>query len=503
MVQWKGDIEVEEAGEKAARLDSVEGLNVPNFFVIERSEMAELAGGARTAEELEQKEFPEELGERIESAYGEIGMSSEVREASGKARSLVGGQRNDQRVSVRVSGDRKGVYDYRLNVGASSLEKAIKDVAASYYRQETEHDEPAVIIQKMVDPGYSGAVINNYLGSYGLVELVEGLGVSLEKGITTPAFYLLQNGVEKERIPDRQLKVSRNNLSGEHEKETTRPEPPFGREELEQFYRKAAEQDLDIKFVYNRGTFYVVDASPSTNGNPFDSTEPDLSGIRVSEGEIEGQVGREIGYSDETLPPGEYRESLIARKGGYTSRDAQLARQEDSPAVFSYRGKLEEGQQVSLDERETSIENGTERQPRESLTLGKTATEVLPLESRDGLHLSPPFTGAKYAVTDREAAPDAIPRSGHLTSYSRVFGFEGDRAVLDARRLERKGLQEAMEYLETDLKILVLGRPENDLVRKAVETGFDAVAIQGDTSRLEEVVEREERRFILDRLREL
>lgn len=506
MVQWKGDISREEAGGKAARLDSVDSFNVPNFFVIERSEMAELAGGAKTPEELEQKEFSEELGEKIESAYGEIGMSSEVREASGKARSLVGGQRNGQRVSVRVSGERQGVFDYRLNVGASSLEKAIKEVAASYYQVETEHDEPAILVQQMVDPGYSGAAITNYSGGHGLVEVVEGLGVSLEKGISTPALYLMREGVRKEKIPERQIKVTRNNLSGNHEKDHVRPEPPFSHEEIEQFFRKVREAELDVKFVYNRGSFYIVDAFPAGEANPFDTTDTSLDGIRVSEGEIDGEIGREIAYTDETVPPDRYQEGVISRKGGYTSRDAQLARQKDRPAVFSYRGQLEEGKKISLGTREVdpdlekhSPERGKERKADQAVA----ATEVLPLDRGQGLYLSPPFTGARYAVTDREIPTERVPREGYLTSYGQVFSFSGDRAVLDARRLERQGIEGAMDYLDAELKLLIVDRPEPEIVRAAVENGFDAISTTGDMEQLEAVVEREERRFMLERLREM
>ncbi|MFB6190269.1 MAG: PEP/pyruvate-binding domain-containing protein [Candidatus Nanohaloarchaea archaeon] len=506
MVQWKGDVSRDEAGGKAARLDSIEGLKVPNFFVIERSEMAELAGGAKTPEELEQKEFPEELGESIESAYGEIGMSSEVREASGRARSLVGGQRNGQRVSVRISGDRRGVFDYRLNVGASSLEEAIKEVAASYYQAETEHDEPAILVQQMVDPGYSGAAITNYVGGHGLVEAVEGLGVSLEKGITTPALYLMREGVRDERIPERQLKVSRNNLSGNHEKEQVRPETPFSREEIEQFFRKVRESELDVKFVYNRGSFYVVDAFPSRSANPFDSQEPGTSGVRVSEGEMEGEIGREIAYTDETVPPDRYRDGLISRKGGYTSRDAQLARQNDMPAIFSYQGQLEEGQKVSIEAQQVGPEpeeHEMERDTGRRQERPVAATEVLPLDRGQGLYLSPPFTGARYAVTDRDIPGESVPRDGYLTSYGRVFSFSGDRAVLDARRLERQGLEGAMEYLNAEMKLLVVDRPEPEIIRAAVENGFDAIAAPGDLEQLERTIEREERRFMLERLREM
>lgn len=502
MVQWKGDVSRDEAGGKAARLDSIEGLNVPNFFVIERSEMAELAGGAKTAGELEQKEFPEDLGSRIEEAYGEIGMSSEVREASGKARNLVGGQRNGQRVSVRVSGDRQGVFDYRLNVGASSLEKAIKEVAASHYRANTEHDDPAIIVHQMVDPGYSGAAISNYIDGYRLVETVEGLGVSLEKGITTPAFYLVKNGVERERVPERQLKVSRNNLSGNHEKEQVRPDPPFSHEELQEFSRKVEEEGLDVKFVYNRGSFYAVDAFPQGNSNPFEAGKPGTEGIRVSQGKIDGEVGKEVAFSEETLPPDRYRDAIVARKGGYTSSDAQLARQNDRPAVFSFRRRLEDGLRVSLGAREVEPDESrdTGEKTREE-PLPTTATEVLPIDSGNGIYLSPPYTG-RYAVSG-SGGRKTIPRSGYLDSYSEVFSFEGDKAVLDARRLERDGLEGAMRYIEADVKILLVDRSTADVVREAVENGFDAIGASRDLERLEKMVEREERRFMLERLREL
>lgn len=505
MVQWKGDIQGGQAGGKAARLDSVESLNVPNFFVIERDEMAKLAGGVR-AGELSEQEFPEELGEQIENAYGEIGMSSEVREAPGEARSLVGGQRNGQRVSVRVSGDRRGVFDYRLNVGASSLERAIKEVASSHYRAETGQEHPAIIVQKMVDPGYSGAAITSYLGSYGLVEAVEGLGVPLEKGITAPIFYLLKDGIEERRVPERQLTVSRNNLNGSHEKDTVSPEPPFSREELEKFFQDVKEEELDVKFVYNRGSFYVVDAFPSDNSNPFDSQEPSLTGVRVSNGEIEGEVGREAVFTDETVPPEKYSEALISRKGGYTSRDAQLARHHDRPAVFSFDGRLKEGQHISLAAREVTPEEkeddvGQKQVPAE---LQGAATEVVPVDRDGGIYLSPPFHGARYAVSDTDTRAENIPRSGYLTSYGQVFSFDGGgKAVVDARRLEKRGLEPAMEYLDAELKILLVDSPEPGLLRKAIESGFDVIATAGDVSRMEDIVEREERRFMLERLRDL
>jgi len=60
-------------------------------------------------------------------------MSSEVRKADGRAKNLVGGQRNSQLVSVRISSSEKGLYESRLNIGSSKLVEAIKQVGTSYY----------------------------------------------------------------------------------------------------------------------------------------------------------------------------------------------------------------------------------------------------------------------------------------------------------------------------------------------------------------------------------
>ncbi|MFB6292294.1 MAG: PEP/pyruvate-binding domain-containing protein [Candidatus Nanohaloarchaea archaeon] len=517
MVQWKGEVDESQAGGKAARLDRIESLNVPNFFVITREEVNELLGDVETPEEVLNKEIHESLEDQIEEAYKEIGMSSEVREASGKARNLVGGQRDTGRVSARISGERKGVYKSRLNVGSSDIVDAIKDVVASYYRVENEHEYPAVIVQKMVEPEYTGAAITSYLGGHGLLESVEGLGLSLEKGITTPDFYLLENGsVKTVRVAEEQVKVTRNPMNGNHQQRTVKKsEAPIPGDEVEQLFERLEQESVDAKFVYKRGSFYIVDAFESgTGANPFESGQPGLGGVRVSEGEIEGLIGQEVSFSEETVPPEKYSHALIAQKGGYTSTDAQLAREQNRPAIFSFHGELQQGQQVSIGAREVETAGSTRPQggeiepndaTRQLVESPEIGTEVLPINAGErGVYLSPPFPRNGYAVTDREVPGTRIPRKGYLNDYGRVFAFEGESAVIDARMLGREGLEGAMEYLDAELKALLLERPDREAVRAAVEYGFDVIAADSAyIGELEDLVRKEEKRFMLEKLREL
>ena len=83
MVQWKGNIDSQEAGEKAANLESLESFDVPNFFVLTRSEVQNFLD-PREPERIENSKLPEEIVSRVKDAYEDIGMSSEVRQKSGR-----------------------------------------------------------------------------------------------------------------------------------------------------------------------------------------------------------------------------------------------------------------------------------------------------------------------------------------------------------------------------------------------------------------------------------
>lgn len=512
MVQWKGEISKEQSGRKAALLDQVSGLNVPNFFTLTKNDVKTLIGDARNPDQVLNSDISSDTFEEVRSAYKQIGMSSEVREASGKAKSLVGGQRDTGRVAIRISNDTKGIYNYKLNVGLSNLENALKKVIASYY-EKNNSGTPAVIVQKMVEPGHTGAAINSYLGDYTLVETVEGLGISLEEGITSPELYLVSGEeVIDEKRPESQIKITRNPMNGQHRrKRTSSNSPSIPHSKITEMADELSENSYSIKFIYKRGTFYVVDVFKTENEyNPFQTSQPSLKGVRASPGEIKGRVGRDIRFSDQTHPPEDYSKALISRKGGFTSTDAQKARKEGKPAIFNYTGNLSEGQNIEIESQSVEItedshsgnrgheHRSSDRTSESSLSNTVSATEVLPIDGKHrAVHLSPPFGKGFSVGYERE---DAIPSEGYLTDYSEIFAFKGDKAVIDARKLPDTGLKEAIKYIDADLKILLVEQPDQTLVREAVRQRFDVIASQIDLESLEKAVLREEKKFIMDKL---
>ncbi len=534
MVEWKGKINGE-VGARAAMLDQVEDFQVPNFFVITGDETAKLFGDSKDPEQVLNTQLNSSMKSEIKDAYGEIGMSSEVRTADGRAKNLVGGQRNSQLVSVRISGSEKGVYESRLNVGSSKLVEAIKQVATSYYERNDDH--PSIIVQKMVEPDYSGALITNYLGEYGLMEVVEGLGESLEEGITKPHLYLFdEEKVLDSRAADTQVKITRNPINGQQKtKSIDSSSLPFSNSEARDFYQKVSRQDLNVKFAYKRGSFYVVDAwRPKRNDNSREDfghqnrsvSEPELSAIRVSEGEIKGKAGRDIIYTDQAVSPEKYEEALISRKGGFTSTDAQRARRAGKPALFSFEGNLSNGQQIDLDSKQIDLNGDTSSRSstnpfssmsnqdssNKSIDEDSTgvdqvvASEILPVDpSRgQGVYISPPF-GPGYSVTDRKLREgEAVPESGYVGSYSQIFDFDGEKAVVDTRQLEERGLEQALEYIEADLKILITDKVDVNVIYTAVENGFDVFAApEGQLDDLRQQVLSAEKKFMMEKLQDL
>ena len=131
MVEWKGEIG-ESSGQKAQLLDDLNNFNVPNFFVITPSEIEQLFQTETDPNQVLNASINMGVKREIKDAYDEVGMSSEVREASGKAKSLVGGQRNGQLVTIRISSSEKEKYNYKLNVGSSNFFQALKEVVSSY-----------------------------------------------------------------------------------------------------------------------------------------------------------------------------------------------------------------------------------------------------------------------------------------------------------------------------------------------------------------------------------
>ena len=518
MVEWKGRLD-KDAGIKARKLDEVENFQVPNFFVITSEEISSIFEGVRSKEDIINTKINSGYREQIKDAYEDIGMSSEVRNANGRAKNLVGGQRNNQLVSIRVSSEGTG-YEYELNIGSSDIMDAIKEVAASYYDEERSF--PSIIIQKMVEPEYSGAAMTGSFDEPDLVEVVEGLGTSLEEGNNYPYLYVKDSKGVDTRVPPEHRKFSRNPINGEKKEKSVEPQMPFEESEVKEMLGKLDSEGLKIKFVYKRGDFYVVDAWEE--GTEYDVLkDAKIQGVKVSSGDINGVVGREILYTEETLPPRKYDNALVARQGGYTTRNAEKAREAGKPAVFGFTQQLSNGQKINMqsneeDERQrsrgkdTGSHRVTDKRSTEDSSSGVSsgnidsvvASETLPLNPREGegVYTSPPF-GEGYAVTERDAGDEQIPQDGLVDSYGKAFSFEGEKLVLDVRDLEGDRIEPVMQYLEADFKILIVGRPDMEVLQKAVEQDFDVFSTEGRYMEdLRSKLARAEKKFIMDRLRE-
>lgn len=522
MVVWKGD-KKEGIGEKANTLNTVKELNVPNFYVITSEELKSLFNGKETSEDILNTSVDEKTAQKIKDAYNDVGVSSEVRTASGRAKNLVGGQRNNELVSVRISSKKTEKYKYKLNIGASKIIRAVKEVTASYVEKENSY--PSIIVQKMIEPDYSGSINTNLEEDKSIVEVVEGLGTSLEEGLTKPHTYITsQNQIEALEVNEEQLKISRNPINGRNERETTHTEDkPIETEKIVKIIRKLKRKNLNASFVYKRGSFHIVDARKY---NDYQQTSFAYSGngILVTGNSVKGVVGRSVRYSEKTLPPNEYEKALITKKGGYTSRDSYKARNtENKDMVVQISREPKQGEYIEIkpgqDLEESSEENKQKkRSSREKPEnpfkkdespgtrenrIQTTATKILEIDPVRGEGLFIDRSGAQgYEITDRTTNAEKIPLENHLTTYSDIFAFDKDRCVLDARNLKEKGLKQAINYLKAQTKILMVNNNcDIDLLEQAVKNKYDIVATQKNTEQFQEKMKVAEHRFMLNKIR--
>ena len=249
---------------------------------------------------------------------------------------------------------------------------------------------------------------------------------------------------------------------GFREKRIKNPDKPFSDTEIREFVEKASNS---VKFVYKRGSFFVVDVFQREQR--FQSVEE----IKVSEQEMSGTIGQDIVLSDQTLPPEQYDSGLVTRKGGYTSTDAQKAREAEKPAIFS--SDREEGETINpIREKSDPTNDFSER---------VTATEI---------------------KTIRQLETNYSSEEAYLESYSEVFGFEGEKAILDARKISNEGLVNALEYLEADVTVL-MQEPDLKVLKKIVEKDFTLGVESSEIPRFESMVERAEHLFVVEKLRSM
>jgi hypothetical protein len=329
----------------------------------------------------------------------------------------------------------------------------------------------------MIEPEYSGAVVTNYTRRHSLVEAVEGLGHSLEEGSNVPEFYLLEDrSVKEKRVPENQVKVSRNPMNGQRRtRNISNSSQSFQDSEVEDLARKSSRENLSVKFVYKRGSFYAVDAFENDPLN----VEPDLEALKVSEGEIQGRQGRDYILSEETR---ETERPLVAKKGGYTSLHSQQKRSQGVPMVVSLKDeeKIQNGESREREKKELG------RDPSSSMSMvsGVTATDVRPLNDFPSLSENP------FGFSEDQKFE---------ASLEQIIVEEPD--LVDARKISPEALEKVMETV--DFRVLAVEQVSEDLLETVVEKGLDVLAVpEGSVGGVERKILRREKRFILENLRD-
>ncbi|NMJ77411.1 hypothetical protein GLU64_03300 [Nanohaloarchaea archaeon] len=506
MVSWKEDLSDKIEG-KASRLTEIDGLDVPSFFVITSDEIGEMFGSSDPDQVLDAS-FSPEMRDRVKKAYNEVGIGSEVRNAPDRAKNLVEGQRNGQPVSVRVSDGEKEESDYRLNVTSSKLFDAIREVVASYYSHSS--GNPSVIVQKMVEPGFSGALEMKEDDT--VIEFVEGLGKSLEEGITKPhAIHLRDSSIEHAIESDQQTVITHNSVTGRDQRKIEEDtELPFSKSEVQDLVRTARSEGYSLKFVYKRESFHVVGAYESESFQ--ETVNVSEQGIRVSRGVIKGRVGGSVKMAVETLLPSEYDEALISRSGGYTSRDAFKARKEGKPAIFRFTETLSEGERVNIGEKGLKInkQTGSESKNRNQTVLPdqeELESETSSSNDSKEVNLNKDVTGTSVVPINPDSKEDlSLDTSDdrYIDSFKQVFEFDEDEVILDARDLPEEALEEAVRYVTASQKVILVDNPEKRVLYAVVESGFDEVRCpKAQIESVSMALAETERRFILAKLRNL
>ena len=542
MVVWKNNTENSDTGYKALNLDKVEGFNVPNFYAITRKETQKATNNSTNPREILNNKLQPEILENWENAFKELGMSNEVRNSNGKARNLVTGQRNNVKASVRISEQPGQVFKKQLNTTTQDLEKTIKQLLANYHSNKDEDapQNPSIIVQKMIEPEYTIATTLNYRGSSHLIEAVPGLGTTLEKAKTKPEIHLInrENDQIQSRIPKTQTKEEKHPVKGTNRtKQINRDKPALNESEIKKIIGKLENQGYSAKFIYKRGTFYLVDAKKAEETNPFTEGQQKTTGIRASEGEIKGRTGQQIQIKETTqkLPQ---NKALILKKGSYQSDIAQKARKNQIPLIVNYNQEHREGEKLNFGKKQITNQNNSEenqqqetknrkdalRQSRREKIPNKRqnnnkqqgneeinviASETLPLNTENGLTLTPPHINSRYAISNSTTqAKNTINEKNYITTYGEAFQkgkTKAETKILDTRKLNsQEGLKQALKYIEAKEKILITNQINKQTLYQAIQAGYTKFATtQHKIPELQQKLAETEQKYIINTLREI
>jgi hypothetical protein len=455
MAEWKGSIS-DAQGYKPRGLENIESFQVPNFFVLLPEEVEAVATGDG------------EVRASTMDAFESLGVSSEVRNAPDTARELVGGQRSSAKASVRLSGGRRDAYPYFLGVSSGNLLDHIETL------HESTEDCPEVFVQKMVEPEASLTLEDH--GGRQILELVKGLGTSLEEAETTPALYLGRRGELTDMyFPDRQTVIP----PGPRPRAEKEFEQPVDRSDIESLLEYISGSGRGLKLAYKRGSFYAVDSYSVEPAQ--DAICVSGSGIRVAKGRIDGTAGADLKLAEKPVSPENYSQGLF-RTGGFTSRPAVSARREGKPAVFSMDEEVKKGAVVTVEPGTADVETGgadasVDRSPQASGNLPVTASKVF---SRD----------EAFSLTDTQDY-QVIEALGEFFSNP-------EKPVINASDMDKDRLIGALEYIDMESGIVILEGPDPEVIEAALRSGFRKFGTSEDLHKLKLAVARQERRIMLD-----
>ena len=162
-----------------------------------------------------------------------------------------------------------GQYDSFLNIKKEELFENIKNCWCSLYnenviRYSNDFDIYGmnVVIQKMIEPDYSGVIFSidpsSETRNYTIIEMVEGLGEKLVSGKVTPTKFFIRKKTKRIDLKLGNLNIEKKRIDALMENV----------EKIEKIYNKP----MDIEYAITNDNCYIVQARPITAKSPLPKT---------------------------------------------------------------------------------------------------------------------------------------------------------------------------------------------------------------------------------------
>ena len=533
---------------------------------LDRSDWSSVTEAANRIETIiDDAGFETSFRDEIEEAYENINLSQKVRNAGDKAVELVGGQRETDFVAVRPSSIEDGFARPQIGInGKDAVIDAIKDVLISAYSADALYhgDEgiPAILIQKMVDADISCTVYtqNPVTGDDEIViEAVNGIGIGITRGDVEGDRYFIDRStgrLNEKTVATKRQQYSKNPTTGSLEQQRV---PRREREEricdsdmLSDIVNTALDlaskldDPLRIDLSVGRNKTFILDAgTPTINtqtDNPAREDSPLLSGTTASGGQGNGTATLRIpeGLPEEgTIMVTDTSDleplsaitgavGLITDTGLLGSWSARHARRHDTPMIIETGNgsrTLEDGQQVQLDGATGMIygTNGPEQLQKDDTALDQvpaTATKLFALgedipradgrvtEHDDRVTISNGSGTLQASRNGTESRGQLVDDYAGVLTAKQAAQSGTDHIVLDIDQLghDPAAITEAIATISHHASCsLLMRRPDTDALEAAVEHAVNAVIVPAEQfDETEKQLERIERRYLLDKIRE-